>query len=1027
MTNRFALLGLVALAIAVPVAARAQSQFPDSSHLAVMRWRSIGPSRGGRSLAVAGDPQDRLTFYMGTSGGGVWKTTDGGHSWKNLSDGTFHTGAVGAVAVAASAPNVIYVGMGEACIRGDVSHGDGVYKSIDGGKTWTHLGLDATRHIARIRIDPTNPDVVYVAALGDAFASNEERGVFRSRDGGRSWTKVLYKGPDAGAIDLVMDPHTPTTLYATLFEARRFPWGLRSGGPGSGIFKSTDGGDSWTDITANSGFPTGVKGRIGIALSPARAGRLWAIVDAGGGQKGVYRTDDAGATWQLVSTKADLLQRPFYYYHIFADPKDADAMYVLNIDMWKSTDAGKTYKEVTPPHGDNHDLWIDPSDNTRMIEANDGGGTVTFDGGRSWSSEFNQPTAQIYHVTTDARQPYWVYGAQQDEGGIAIPSRSDYGAITQVEWEEIGGGESGYIAVDPRNPNRIFAAEHHWLEQYDRRTHQLREISPWPSTNYGWGSRDIEDRFQWTYPVSLSPHDPMTLYAAGNKVFRSRDAGMSWQTISPELTRHDTSTLEQTPRPNEPQDTVRGKYWGPITRDNTGVEWYAVVFAFAESPVRRGVLWAGSDDGEISLSRDAGAHWTRVTPPDMPEFALVSIIDPSPFAAGAAYVAATRYKLGDNAPYLYKTSDYGAHWTKITGGIPPTEFTRVIRADPAARGVLYAGTETSVYASLDDGVSWSALRLNLPAVPVHDLVAKDADLVLATHGRGFWVLDHRRALTELAHSGRETPAVLIAPDTVVRWPQGDRPLGAEHSESAGENPPDGALFQFWLRDTPTGTTTLTVLDSAGGTIRRWSSASVGRDSLAVHAGANRFSWDLALPRATLLKGVTLQGGTMAATALPGRYTARLEVGGSTYTTPFVIAKDPRSTATRADLVAQYRFVNRVRDRLTETHVLAGRVRTALERVSRDSSAATRDTIARLTTLEQTLIQPRAHATQDLSNYPTRLDSKLGMLGTFAARADARPTKQAQTLLAGFEAQLAALRKQVNALAQAAATPSSIVP
>jgi photosystem II stability/assembly factor-like uncharacterized protein len=1006
----------------------------DSSYLSLLQWRLIGPAQGGRSLAVAGDPDSRLTFYLGSTGGGVWKTEDGGISWHNVSDGYFHTGSVGAIAVAPSDPNLIYVGMGESCFRGDASYGDGVYQSTDGGRTWTNVGLVPTRHIARIRIDPSDPNTVYVAAFGDGFGPSPDRGVYRTTNGGRTWEKVLYRTDQAGAIDLVMDPTHPKTLYASLLEFRRYPWAIRSAGTATGIFKTTDGGDTWTELTNNPGLPSGPKGRIGLALSPANPNRIWAIIDAELGKKGVYRSDDAGATWQRLTDFAELTQRPWYYHHIFADPSDPETVYVLNINAWKSTDGGKTYTEFRAPHGDHHDLWIDPADPRRMIEANDGGGTVTFDGGTSWSTEMNQPTAQFYHVTVDHQFPYHVYGPQQDEGSVAVPSRSDFGEITQGEWFTVGGGESGYIAVNPDDPNVVYSGEHHWLERYDARLHARRDISPWPEDNYGWGDRDIKYRVQWTYPVVLSPHDSHTLYAAAQVVFKTTNEGQSWEVISSDLTRHDSTRLE--PTPSYGHETP-GPYWGPITRDNTAVEWYSTVFAFAESPVTRGVLWAGSDDGYVQVSQDAGKTWTNVTPKDLPEFSRISIIDPSPHDAGAAYVAANRYQLQDDHPYLYKTADYGATWTRITTGIPDWDFTRVIREDPGRRGLLYAGTETGVYVSLDDGARWQSLQVNLPVAPVHDLVVKDGDLVAATHGRSFWILDNVALLHQLNTAAMGDAVHLFQPRRTVRFRAG----GAEAGTSAaagneGRNPPDGVVVEWYARQTPRGPVMVSFLDTSGQEIRSFTSADraagpAGRGRRArgggmvvpADAGANRFAWDMRYPGAKVIPGTTLHGSPAGPLAPPGSYQVRLTIDGQSYTQPFEIVKDPRLPYSAQDLAEQFRFQMSVRDKLSEDHDVVRDIRSmraAAEQAVQGRKATPKQLTAlndRLYGIEERLSQYRARATQDLTNYPNGLDDKLVQLMNFAGQADGPPTKQMYDLLADLSGRLDGWRRQLDAVKQ----------
>ena len=675
-----------------------QDQAPASSFprelLGAVRWRCIGPPRGGRVVAVTGDPVNPMVFYFGACAGGVWKTTDGGSYWENVSDGFFNTASVGAIAVAGSDPNVIYAGMGESCIRGDVTYGDGVYRSTDGGQTWTNMGLSDTRHIARVRIHPANPDLVYVAALGHAYGPNEERGIFRSRDGGNTWERVLFRSENAGAADLSLDPNNPRILYASIWETRRTPWSLSSGGPESGIFKSVDGGDSWTEITDNPGLPGGLKGRIGVAVSPAKPGRVWATIEAE--DCGLYRSDDGGDTWELVSDNRDLQGRPWYYQHVFADPQDPDTVWILNYQCWKSVDGGRTFNRVTTPHGDDHDLWIDPNNPRRMIEGNDGGACVTFNGGESWSSIYNQLTGQFYHLTTDNQFPHRVYGTQQDNTAISVPSRTHKGAIPWGDCYVVGNSESGHIAVHPQDPNTVISGAIGSsgggggnLLHYDHATGQVRIITVWPELYTGWGAKAMKYRFQWTYPIMFSPHDPQTLYVAGNLVFRTTDLGSSWEAISPDLTRHDPTTLEPS--------------GGPITKDTSGAEIYATIFAFVESPHQPGVFWAGSDDGLVHLSRDNGATWDPVTPGDLPEWTLICMIEVSPHDPATAYLAATRYKLDDTHPMLYKTTDYGQTWTSITAGLPQDDYTRVVREDPTRPGLLYAGTETGVYAVIQSG------------------------------------------------------------------------------------------------------------------------------------------------------------------------------------------------------------------------------------------------------------------------------------------------------------------------------------
>ena len=734
--------------------------------LDAMRFRCIGPPRGGRVVAVAGDPVEPAVFYFGAVAGGIWKTEDAGATWENVSDGYLKTSSVGALAVSDSDPNVIYAGMGESTIRADVSHGDGVYKSTDRGRSWVHMGLAETRHISEIRIHPRDPDRVYVAALGHAFGPNPERGVYRSTDGGACWERVLYLDECAGrtspsrcdgtgAADLALDARNPTILYASLWRVHRNFWELASGGPGSGLWRSTDSGTTWTEITPNLGLPAStVLGKIGVAASPARSGRVWALVESDTAP-GLYRSDDFGETWTLASDRQELRYRPWYYMHVFADPQDEDTVYVNNLQMWKSTDAGAHFTPLPTPHGDNHDLWIDPRDNRRMIQGNDGGANVSFNAGASWSSVYNQLTAQLYTVDTDGRAPhYLVYGTQQDNSSIGVPSSANDGAITWADCRVAGTGESGYVAVDPRDPDILYVGAvgsspggGGALQRYDHRTGQIRLVNVWPEHHGGIGPGELKYRFGWTFPIRFSPHDPNVLYTGGNRVFRSTDEGQSWEPISPDLTRAAADKL--------------GPSGGPITLDTSGAEHYCTLYALAESPHEPGVLWAGSDDGLVHLSRDGGRSWRNVTPPDLPEWSFVRTVEPSPHAPGTLYLAATRYKLDDPAPYLYRTADYGGSWQAITGSgdlaIPADDFTRVIRADPHCPGVLYAGTETGLHVSLDDGATWRRWRSNFPVTPIYDLKIEGTDLVVATHGRSFWILDDLTPLHQAAAGAGDGP------------------------------------------------------------------------------------------------------------------------------------------------------------------------------------------------------------------------------------------------------------------------------
>ncbi|TMQ71043.1 MAG: glycosyl hydrolase, partial [Candidatus Eisenbacteria bacterium] len=850
----------------------------DQSQLAGLEWRNIGPLRGGRVTAVTGVVGQRNVYYFGGTGSGIWKSVDSGVSWTNMADGQLGTGSVGAVAVSESDPNVLYAGMGEGCIRGNVSHGDGVYKSVDAGRTWKNVGLRDSRQIGRVRIDPRDPDVVYVAALGHTFGPNHERGVFRTRDGGQSWKCVLFVNDSTGAVDLGLDPKNPRILYATTWQVYRTPWSLESGGAGSGLWKSVDGGDTWKRLTGE-GLPKGLWGRIGVTVSPVNSDRVWAAIEADEG--GVYRSDDAGRTWRRTNEDRSLRQRAWYYTHIVADPQNLDGVYVLNVQFMRSGDGGRTFRAVATPHGDNHDLWVDPRDAQRMIESNDGGVNVTFDGDLSWTQEDNQPTAQFYHVITDDAFPYKVYGAQQDNSTVCIASRTDGGGIGRTDWYPVGGGESGFIAPKPGDAEVVYAGSYDGLiTRLDHRTGQHRNVNPYPDNPMGWGAEGAKYRFQWTFPIVVSPFDANTVYAASNVLHRSKNEGQSWEVISPDLTRNDKTKL--------------GSSGGPITKDNTSIEYYCTIFAMAESRIAKGLLWVGSDDGQVHVSRDDGKTWQNVTPPALPPWSMISQIDPGPHDAGTAYVAANRYKLDDYKPYAFVTHDYGKTWRSITGNLPlDLGFVRVVREDPVRKGLLFCGTETGLYYSLDEGVRWRPLRLNrpgliadivkpdgeargaLPVVPITDLVIKDKDLVVATQGRAFWILDDIAPLRQLTTEAATGDAYLFKPSPASMF-------GGGGGRGAGANPPFGAVVYYRLQKEvgEKDEITLELLDEQGKLIRKFSSkgdpplegqpaggeeeGGFGRrppvTKIPAKAGLNRFAWDLRYPDATRFPGLILWGG-----------------------------------------------------------------------------------------------------------------------------------------------------------------------
>ena len=1023
-----------------------------------LELRCIGPFRGGRSVAVAAHPSEPSTPNMGTTGGGVWKSVDGGTYWRNVSDGHFKRASVGALAVAPSDPNVIWAGMGESTIRGNVSHGDGVYRSTDAGKSWAHLGLEATRNIAKLRVDPRDPDVAFVAAFGHAHGPNPERGVYRSKDGGKSWQLVLSRNEDTGAIDLSIDPHNPRVVYAALWEARRGPHYLSSGGEGSGLFRSTDGGDTWVELTRNPGLPEGLIGKIGVSASAARRDRVYAIVENVDG--GVYRSDDGGESWVKLSDDRRLRQRAWYYSHIAADPGDADSVWVLNVEMFKSIDAGKSFEPVPAPHGDNHDLWIDPTNPERMVLGNDGGATLSFTGGRSWTPQYSQPTAELYHVETDTRTPYHVYGSQQDNTSIALPSRSNFGAITRTEWYEVGGGEAGYIQVRPDDPNVVYAGEYQGImTRYDHATRLAKSISVWQDDNSGHGAEDYRHRFQWTYPILLSPHDPGTLYCGGNQVFRTGDEGHSWEAISPDLTRADPATL--------------GSSGGPITKDNTGAETYATVFALAESPLQAGLLWAGSDDGRIHVTTDGGGSWADVTPKKkrLPEWALISIIEPSPHDRETAYVAATRFKSDDFAPYLLKTTDLGKSWTSIAEGLPADVFTRVIRVDRERPGLLYVGTETGIVVSPDDGATWRPLGGIFPVVPVHDLQIRDDELVVATHGRSFWVLDDLSLIRQAAETNAESTDRLFAPRDTRRWasmfsfghdavpgqnywfaatqvPALDvikRPDGTTEKRylDAGTNPPEGVVVHYLLADDDTPLA-LAICDAAGEELRSFRSKPPKRDAevtfppvadedqdqdegetfLPSKAGLNRFVWNLRSADATK---IATKGGDQpdrsGPKVSPGTYQVRLTAGDWSAQQSFAVLADPRLPATSEELAAQSALtadLHAAHDRLNvavnELRLLrtktVERARAAHASGDETTVAATKALSETLDEIEGELLQPKIKSSQDSLNYPIKLNAKIVSLMHTVEQYDGAPPTQsvalAEFLTSGVDAQLARL-------------------
>jgi photosystem II stability/assembly factor-like uncharacterized protein len=1001
------LVAVCALAACVPAVA----QTLEKDSLAGMKWRLIGPFRGGRTEAVAGVPGTN-TFYFGSVAGGVWKTTDVGLSWQPLFQHEA-VSSIGAIAVDPTDPNIIYVGTGEPCLRGDIADGDGMYKSVDGGKTWTHIGLDDTKHIAKILVDPHDHNIVFVAALGHAYGPNAERGVFRSADGGQTWQKVLFKDDKTGAVDLTFASTNSHVLYAALYQEVRTPWGFTSGGPGSGIYKSVDGGLTWKQLEGH-GLPSGVLGRIGIAVG-ANQDRVYALIEAEKG--GLYRSDDAGENWHFVTGDHRFTQRAWYFTHIYADPKQADTLYILNTGMYRSNDGGQTWSNVNAPHGDRHDLWIDPTDTNRMIEGDDGGATISIDGGKTWSTENNQPTAEFYHVATDNRFDYYVYGAQQDNSTVAIASRTDGGAITDADWYDVGGGESGFVVPDPKNPNIVYAGSYDGLiTRYDKSNGQEQDISAWPLNPMGSGAAGLKYRFQWTAPIAMSPFDSNTIYHGAQVLFKSTDGGQTWAVISPDLTRNDKSK--------------QGSSGGPLTQDNTSVEYYDTIFAVQESGLERGLIWVGSDDGLVHVTRDGGKTWSDVTPKDLPEWSRIDLIDPSPHAAGTAYLAADRVRWDDYHPYLYKTTDYGKTWTKIVNGLPDNSYTHAIREDTVRKGMLFAGTETGVYVSFDDGAKWQSLQLNLPTVPVHDMTIHGNDLVAATHGRAFWILDDITPLRQMTPEAASADVTLFKPQTAYRTTGGGFRLPGGFA--AGQNPPSGAILDFSLKAAPKEPISLEILDAKGKLVRKYSSkregpsgpptgfeAFFGRGAtLAAKAGLNRFEWDERYTPPSSVPGAISWGGRpIGPKAVPGNYEVKLTVAGKSYTAPLTLEEDPRVHVSTADLQKQFDFALQIRDAVTEAHDTVNQIRdlhtqlTALDKQlagnakAKSIADAAKDLDKKFTAVEEALIQVKSKSGEDPLNFPIMIADQIMALNGTVESADTAPTQASRDVFDVLKKQL----------------------
>ncbi len=963
-----------------------------------LKYRNIGPTRGGRCSAVTGVPGKTHTFLMGNAGG-VWRTDNAGQSWENISDEFFESGSIGAIAVAESDPNVIYVGTGQATIRGNVALGVGIYKSQDGGKTWSHSGLRNAGQIAEIRIHPKDENLVYAAVVGNAFVPNEERGLFRSKDGGKSWEKILYISARTGVVDISMDATNPRVLYAAAWTGQRKPWTIVSGSEESALYKSVDGGDQWKKLSG--GLPEGLVGKIGVAVSPVRPNRVWAIVEAP--EDGLFRSDDAGESWTRLETNQSrrLYQRAWYYMHIYADPRDEQKVYVLNVDQFRSRDGGTTFETIDVPHGDGHDLWINPQDTRIMVMGTDGGASVTLDEGKNWSTLLNQPTAEIYNVAVDNGFPYRVYGAQQDNTTISLPSRALPGLTPYEYWKDAGGGESGHIGFDFQNVDIVYAGSYGGeITRTNFKTGEFRSVMAYPQMEIGLAARDLRYRFNWNAPLRVSKHDPKTIYYASQFIHKTTNEGQSWEVISPDLSRNDKSK--------------QGYSGEPITYENTGIEVYSNVLAFEESPIKAGVLWAGSDDGLVHVSDDHGKTWRNVTPPGTPDWGTINSIEPSPHDPAKAYVVVHKYRLGDMRPYIFRTADYGKKWNLLTSGkngIPEDTPTRAVREDPIRTGFLYAATEKGIYVSFDDGRKWESLQLNLPVVPVTDLRVNQNDLVASTQGRSFWILDDLTVLHQIGSGGiQQRKPVLLKPRDTYRM----------RMQNSQDNPPNGAMIFYYLPEETKEEVVLAISDANGQLIQEFYSTRLphpnpefpygfmgrydGDRKLTSNAGLNRFVWDLRYPVVDFPKGTIIWGFLGGPRAAPGTYKATLRIGAMQQHQTFQILKDPRVTASQKDLEDQFIFQLQIRDRLNQIYAGVRELREAREqsidavaRLSKHGKDISQlkkmseDLGVKLSAVEEELMQPKNRADQDTENYPTKLDNQLGYVFMLLDATDSRPT------------------------------------
>ena len=963
----------------------------SDEYFSAMKWRNIGPFRGGRSAAVAGVSNKANLFYMGSTGGGVWKTNDAGNTWQNISDG-FFGGSVGAVAVSESDNNVIYVGMGEKTVRGNVSSGDGIWKSENAGKTWKHIGLENARHIPRMRIHPKNADIVFAGVMGDLYKPTQERGVYKSVDGGENWRRVLFSDENSGIVDLIIDPNNPRILFATTWDVRRTPYSLSSGGKGSAMWKSIDEGETWTNISTNKGLPDGIWGISGVTISPVNSDIVYTLIENEKG--GIYKSKDAGKTWKLINSERKLRQRAWYYTRLYADTQDEDILYVLNVRYHKSTDGGKTYTTYNAPHGDHHDLWIAPEDNQRMIIGDDGGAQISFDAGENWSTYMNQPTSQFYRVTTDNHFPYRILAAQQDNSTVRISHRTSGRFITESDWSSTAGGESAHIAVDPLNDDIVYGGSYGGLlTRKNHKTGETRAINVWPDDPMGHGAEDFKYRFQWNFPIFFSPNNKKRLYAASNQLHVTENEGQSWEVISPDLTRNDPKTLVSS--------------GGPITQDNTGVEYYGTIFAATESAFEPGLIYTGSDDGLVHISKNNGATWDNITPKKMPEWMMINCIEIDPFTKGGAYIVGTKYKSGDYKPYIYKTENYGKSWKKITNGIADEDFTRALRADPKRKGLLYAGTERGMYISFNDGQNWQSFKQNLPIVPITDLTIKDDNLIAATQGRSLWIIDDLTPLHQITASTLKEDVVLYKPKNSYNLSGGN----GRTSKTAGTNHAGGVAINYFIKqENEKDTIALSFYDANDNLIKKYSTKpdkENKEETLKVDAGNNIFNWNMMYTGAESVKGMILWWASLSGPmALPGNYKVELVVNDVKQSQTFTIINNPVSEVTESEMKAQFDFINDINKKMTEIHKALKNVKKVKGQVGLLKKSISdklkhkelldfADSLVKdMTKIEETLYQTKSKSGQDPLNFPIRLNNKLAHLNSLTRIGNYAPTQQA---------------------------------